>query len=89
MKAMILRTSIFIRSVNSKFEVTEELLGLEVLKTSTKGTDIFNKLKCCVETLFLKSNDLIWSKLESVCTDGAPCMIGKNIDCVTLYWKSF
>lgn len=40
--------SMFIRSVNSKFEVTEELLGLE---TSTKGTDIFNKLKCCVEFL--------------------------------------
>lgn len=76
--------SIFIRSVNSKFEVTEELLGLEVLETSTKGTDIFNKLKCCVETLLLKSDDLIWSKLESVCTDGAPCMIGKNIGCVTL-----
>jgi hypothetical protein len=51
--------SIFIRSVNSKFEVTEELLGLEVLKTSTKGTDIFNKLKCCVKTLLLKSDDLI------------------------------
>ncbi|XP_060861848.1 general transcription factor II-I repeat domain-containing protein 2A-like [Metopolophium dirhodum] len=67
---------IFIRSVNSKFKVTEELLGLEVLETSTKGTDIFNKLKCCcVETLLLKSDDLIWSKLENVCTDGAPCMI--------------
>jgi len=76
--------SIFIRSVNSKFEVTEKLLGLEELKTSTKGTDIFNKLKCCVETLLLKSDDLIWSKLESVCIDGAPCMIGKNIGCVTL-----
>ncbi|KAL4121156.1 hypothetical protein QTP88_013721 [Uroleucon formosanum] len=43
------KLSIFIRSVNSKFEVTEELLGLD--------------------------DDLIWSKLESVCTDGAPCMI--------------
>lgn len=66
--------SIFIRSVNSKFEVTEELLGLEVLETSTKGTDIFNKLKYCVEILLLKDDDLIWSKFESVCTDGAPCM---------------
>ncbi|XP_025413660.1 uncharacterized protein LOC112685852 [Sipha flava] len=30
------KLSIFIRSVNSKFEVTEKLLGLEVLETSTK-----------------------------------------------------
>jgi len=51
--------SIFIRSVNSKFEVTEELLELEVLETSTKGIDMFNKLKCCVETLLLKNDDLI------------------------------
>jgi len=57
--------------------VTEELLGLEVLQTSTNSTDIFNKLKCCVETLLLKDDDLIWSKLEIICTDSAQCMIGK------------
>jgi hypothetical protein len=34
--------------------------------------------------LLIKNDDLIWSKLECVCTDGAPCMIGKNIGCVTL-----
>lgn len=33
---------IFIRSVNSKFEVAEELLRLEVLEALTKGTNIFN-----------------------------------------------
>uniref|UniRef100_A0A2S2NFQ3 General transcription factor II-I repeat domain-containing protein 2 n=1 Tax=Schizaphis graminum TaxID=13262 RepID=A0A2S2NFQ3_SCHGA len=57
---------------------------LEALETSTKGINIFNKLKCRVETLLLKNDDLIWSKLESVCTNGAPCMIGKNIGRVTL-----
>lgn len=43
--------------------MTEKLLGSEVLET--KVTDIFNKLKCCVETLLLKDDYLIWSNIKA------------------------
>ena len=54
------------------FSVFEELLNLESLHEKTKGSDIFDKVKSCQKKLQTDS-----SKLLSVCTDGAPSMIGQ------------
>jgi hypothetical protein len=35
---------IFVRGINSEFEMTEELAGLQSLKGTTTGEDIFQKL---------------------------------------------
>ena len=57
----------------------EELIGLESLKGTTKGADLFEVLKHCI----LK-NQLDWIKLVSVCSDGAPAMIGNQNGCIGL-----
>ncbi|KAG9278014.1 general transcription factor II-I repeat domain-containing protein 2-like [Astyanax mexicanus] len=62
---------IFIRGTNDKFEVTEELAGLQSIKGTTTGEDIYRKVHQTVADL-----DLDWAKLVSVTTDGAPSMVG-------------
>lgn len=73
--------SIFVRYINDQFQVTEELLGLRQL-IKTRGEDLFEEIKSVVE-----KNNLDWSKLNSICTDGAPAMTGKNNGCVALIEK--
>ncbi|KAJ0171369.1 hypothetical protein K1T71_012919 [Dendrolimus kikuchii] len=63
--------AIFIRGVDKKFTVTEELLALQPLKGPTTGEDIFIE----VQKVFTRFG-LPWSKLIAVCTDGAPSMVG-------------
>jgi hypothetical protein len=65
---------IYIRGINKKFEVTEELAGLKSLKDRTTGENIFS---CVSETI----NDLKlnWNLLSAVTTDGAKNMIGFKI----------
>ncbi|XP_072394954.1 zinc finger BED domain-containing protein 5-like [Diabrotica undecimpunctata] len=70
--------SIFVRYTNDNFENAEELLDLRQLVTTT-GEDIFQQLKNVIEV-----NKVEWSKLDSVCTDGAPCMVGRLKGFVTL-----
>ena len=55
---------IFIQGVNSRFHLTEELLSVESLKSTTTGQDLFDAVKNCV----VKSG-LMWEKMPSV-TDG-------------------
>uniref|UniRef100_A0A671TSU0 Uncharacterized protein n=1 Tax=Sparus aurata TaxID=8175 RepID=A0A671TSU0_SPAAU len=64
---------IFIRVVNSDFEVSEELAALQSLSDTTTGEDIFCKVHQTMEEL-----DLDWSKLASITTDGAPSMTGAS-----------
>ncbi len=71
--------SIFIRGFDDNFRVFEELAGLESLHGKTRGSDIFEKVKLCLENLQCKS-----SKLYSIYTDGAPTMIGKAVGFATL-----
>lgn len=71
--------SIFIRSVNNKFEIMEELLGIQSLTGTTKGTDLFRALMQCIQT-----SKLDLDKLDSVCTDGAPALTGRHVGCLTL-----
>ncbi|XP_072383865.1 uncharacterized protein [Diabrotica undecimpunctata] len=53
------------------FDVAEELLDLRQL-VSTTGQDVLYQVKNVIE-----GSKVEWSKLESVCTDGAPSMVGR------------
>ena len=75
----VAQLSIFIRGIDNNFNVFEELIGLESLHGRTRGLDIFDKVRSCLENL-----QLDFSKLLSVCTDGAPSMVGKVSGTVTL-----
>lgn len=60
----------------------EEMLCLLPLLGQTRGEDILNALSG-----FFETNNLSWSKLASVCTDGAPSMRGKEKGLVGLMNK--
>ena len=68
------RLAIFGRVVDQKLNVKEELLGLVAMEGRTRGVDIFNVFKKCAEKMNWQ-----WDKLTSVCTDGAPAMMGCNV----------
>lgn len=65
---------VYVRAVNSNFEVTQELAGLASLHGRTTGLDIFNGMKSVLERFNIQ-----WSKMRSMTTDGAPSMVGKEI----------
>ena len=73
------QVAFFVRAINDNFEVIEEFLGLELMHATTKGIDLFETLKLCVE-----KNNIEWIKLDSVCTDGAPALTGKKSGCLAL-----
>ena len=70
---------IFICGVNRNFVVMEELLGLESMKDTTTGKDLFEHTVHCVE-----KNSSSWNKLASITTDGAKAFTGKNKGMVKL-----
>lgn len=74
--------AVFIRSVSDDFEVIEELLELESIHETTKGSDLFETLKLCADR-----KNIDWSKLDSVCSDGAPALTGKQSGCLALLEK--
>lgn len=41
--------AIFVRTINDNFEVLEELLGFVSMHSTTKGSDLLQTLKACVE----------------------------------------
>lgn len=65
---------IFIRGIDDKFVITEELLSLEHLKDTTTGQDLFDNVNQCLDRF-----ELSLDKLASVTTDGAPSLTGKNV----------
>ena len=65
--------AIFIRGVDSNFDVFEELLSIASLKDHTTGEDMFKALKNVMEIY-----DLRFENLAGVATDGAPSVIGKH-----------
>lgn len=75
----ISQLSIFIRGINKDFEICEQLLKVSSIYGKTRGTDIYDNLK-----IVLNEYELPLNKLISVTTDGAPSMVGKNIDFVAL-----
>ena len=64
---------VFIRGLDHNFTVTEELLSVEPLKVTTTGQDMFESVKNCME-----KNGLVWNRMASITTDGAPSLTGKN-----------
>lgn len=64
---------IFVRTVDVDFNVSEELLKLASLHSTTKGVDIYEELKnvVCMYGGF--------EKCTAIVTDGAKSMVGKNI----------
>ena len=79
MRAITCRTQhkllIFLRGVNSNFEVSEELAALKSLKGTMTGEYIFGKVCQPMGEL-----DLDWSKLASITTDGAPSTYGWRVE---------
>ena len=73
---------VFIRGINTRFELTEELLSVEPLKDTTTGQDLFNAVENCVER-----TGLVWNKIASVRTDGAHALTGKNVGLANLIKK--
>ena len=63
--------AIFVRGIDTNFNVTEELLTVRSMKSSTTGEDIFNELKAAMNDANLDFNRLI-----GIATDGAPSMLG-------------
>uniref|UniRef100_H2MR48 HAT C-terminal dimerisation domain-containing protein n=1 Tax=Oryzias latipes TaxID=8090 RepID=H2MR48_ORYLA len=53
--------------------IREESLAVLPLKGTTRGEDLFKSFN-----EFAKEKNLPMDKLVLVCTDGAPCMVGKN-----------
>lgn len=63
---------IFARTIDSSFDVHEELLKLESLHDTTKGSDIFSAVNNAA------SGYGGFDKLSAVVTDGAPAMQGRH-----------
>ncbi|KAJ8879038.1 hypothetical protein PR048_019644 [Dryococelus australis] len=65
----------FVRCINYNFYVFQELLGLDIFEA-------LNIEKCDAGVVKLE-----WAKLESNCTDGAPCIVGKELVSVIEVWS--
>ncbi|CAK9816445.1 General transcription factor II-I repeat domain-containing protein 2A [Anthophora plagiata] len=78
----VAQLNIFIRGIDDNFNVFEGLASLESLHGKTRGLDIFEKVKSCLENLKLDC-----SKLICVCTDGASSMIDKVNGTIALLEK--
>ena len=64
---------VYVRAVNSNFEITQELAVLASLHGRTAGLDIFKGMKTLLDGF-----NIDWSKLCSVTTDGAQAMVGRR-----------
>ena len=78
----VAQLSIFLRGIDDNFRVFEELLSLESLHGKTRGSDIFDKVKSCLQNLQIDSSELI-----SVFTDGALSMVKEVAGATTLLEK--
>lgn len=71
---------IFIRAINSKFDITEELLDMVSMENGTTGFEIKNALLETIENSLI----LAQKKITAFTTDGAPAMLGKRNGAVAL-----
>lgn len=70
---------IFIRAIDTNFNLIEELASLQSMRGRTTGEDIYKEVVSCVENTL----QLDWARLCGIATDGAPSMTGTNIGFVT------
>ncbi|XP_026475998.1 general transcription factor II-I repeat domain-containing protein 2B-like [Ctenocephalides felis] len=66
--------AIFIRGVDTNFNITEELCSLVPMRGATTGKDLYEKLKSVLENFSISLK-----KIVSVSTDGAPAMSSMNV----------
>ena len=78
-KCDVAQISIFKRGIDDNSCVFVELLSVESLHEKTRGSDIFDKRKSCLENQKKYS-----SKLVSVCIEGAQSMMGQFAGTTTL-----
>uniref|UniRef100_A0A8C7WW76 General transcription factor II-I repeat domain-containing protein 2-like n=1 Tax=Oryzias sinensis TaxID=183150 RepID=A0A8C7WW76_9TELE len=64
---------VFVRGINADMEITQELAGLETLRGTTRGEDLF-----AVVSRVLEKYHLSWDKMVGITTDAAPAMIEKK-----------
>ncbi|UYV67587.1 GTF2IRD2B [Cordylochernes scorpioides] len=74
----------FIRAITMDFRCFEELLALGTLSGRTRGVDILENFKIKICEAGLNINNSI-----SVCTDGAPAMVGKREGFISLLKKEY
>ena len=72
----------YVRYVNGN-EIKEELLFCEPLLKTAKASDVFQK----VHNFFVKQNFDWKKKIGSICTDGAPAMLGNKSEFAALVKK--
>ena len=65
---------VFHRGITQKFKITEELAAVRSMKGTTTGSELFNEVNACMDTLALK-----WKRLVCVTTDGGPNLTGKYV----------
>ena len=63
-------------------DLKEEFLMCESLESTTKAIDVFEKLEG-----FFEQNQITWDNVGSLCTDGAPAMMGVKSGFTTLVKK--
>ena len=66
--------AVFVRGIDDDFNITEEMLGLQAMKDTTTGEDIFQELK-----ILMAKFNLHFEKLHGLSTDGAPAMVGSKV----------
>ena len=54
--------------------ITEKLIEVRSMKGTTTGSELFNEVNACMDTLKLK-----WERLIGVTTDGCPNLTGKYV----------
>ena len=69
---------VFVRYVHEN-KIKEEFLLCSRFETTSKAADVFKLIQ-----LFFDCHELSWDLIGSICTDGAPVMIGKNSGFVAL-----
>ena len=66
---------VFFRGITQEFKITKKLAGVRSMKGTTTGSELFNEVNACMDTLELK-----WERLVGVTIDGCPNLTGKNAE---------
>ena len=74
----VAQLAVFVRGVDSDFNVTKELLGLQAMRGTTTDEDIFLQVKKLMNDINLQIE-----KLHSLATDGAHAMVGSKVGFVS------
>jgi len=70
---------VFVRFLDDDNTIKEELLLLQELVTTSKGSDVMK-----IINEYFEKHDIMWEKLVGFCTDGAPAMLGSRSGLATL-----